>query len=110
MINQQQDDTERYTGGSSKIPPVILPLLRFFKYLVLGPVVAWRRFVGPRNFVFRAQSYQYIHSLYNLSFFTERTIEIPIAGEMLRRFKGKQILEVGNVMAHYMTVEHEVVD
>jgi hypothetical protein len=40
----------------------------------------------------------------------ERTVEIPIVMDMVRKYQGKNILEVGNVLAHHATFEHDILD
>lgn len=48
--------------------------------------------------------------MYNASWSNERAIEIPLAQERIRQAAGKRILEIGNVLAYYGQVPHEVVD
>jgi hypothetical protein len=40
----------------------------------------------------------------------ERAVEIPIVMEMMRKYQGKNILEVGNVLSHHVTFEHDILD
>jgi SAM-dependent methyltransferase len=40
----------------------------------------------------------------------ERVIEIPIINGFVEEHRGKRILEVGNVLSHYLPVEHDVLD
>ncbi|MDQ6863562.1 MAG: hypothetical protein M3044_07035 [Thermoproteota archaeon] len=40
----------------------------------------------------------------------ERAVEIPIVMEMVRKYKGKNILEVGNVLSHHVKFEHDILD
>jgi hypothetical protein len=40
----------------------------------------------------------------------ERAVEIPIVIEMVRKYQGKNILEVGNVLSHHMKFEHDILD
>jgi len=37
-------------------------------------------------------------------------VEIPIIQEWLTQYRGRRILEVGNVLSHYFEVDHDVVD
>ncbi|UGS38735.1 class I SAM-dependent methyltransferase [Capillimicrobium parvum] len=50
----------------------------------------------------------YHYARYNLTWLNERAVELPLALEVMRR--GGRILEVGNVLAHYGELGHEVVD
>jgi len=40
----------------------------------------------------------------------ERVIELPIIWNLLKKYKNKQILEVGNVLSQYGPVKHEILD
>ena len=62
-----------------------------------------------RFFILDGKKYHYFINIYN-SVIGERVVEIPIAREFLLRNKGKNILEVGNVLSHYFSVNHEIVD
>lgn len=61
-------------------------------------------------FFYHGQKYKYFFHLYNATFRSERCVEIPIAKEMLDRFHGKRVLEVGNVLSHYFQVNHDILD
>ena len=65
----------------------------------------WRR---GKTFALDGRSYPYAFHLQNVTFRNERTVEIPIALEMLP-WQG-EILEVGNVLRQYVTHRHDVVD
>jgi len=64
----------------------------------------------PADFVFRNKTYHYFYHGYNHSWLSERTIEIPIIWEKVNSSKGKQILELGNVLSHYFPIHHDVLD
>ncbi|TAK16890.1 MAG: hypothetical protein EPO37_07710, partial [Nitrosarchaeum sp.] len=40
----------------------------------------------------------------------ERSVEIPLAIDMLKKNNGKNILEIGNVTSNYCNIPHIVVD
>lgn len=70
---------------------------------------AWvfRSFIAPRTFALSGKEYRYwIHPL-NLD--NERTVEVPLARELLERKKG-DVLEVGNVLANHCPFPHDIVD
>lgn len=58
----------------------------------------------------RGERYPLLHRLHGLTWTTERAVEVPVAQRALERHRGKRILEVGNVLSHYMPVAHEIVD
>jgi hypothetical protein len=64
---------------------------------------------GPR-FEFQGDWFGYLYHHYNLSWLTERAVEVPIAQELVRRHAGGRVLEVGNVLSHYGPTDHLVVD
>jgi len=66
----------------------------------------------PRGgaFTYDGERYALLRRLYGLTWTTERAVEVPVAQRLLERHRAERILEVGNVLSHYMPVEHEVVD
>jgi SAM-dependent methyltransferase len=72
----------------------------------------WRLYfsVFPRRFAFRSAQHVYFLHNYNLTWCNERAVEIPIVWSELRRLRGRRVLEVGNVLAHYFAIDHEVLD
>lgn len=90
--------------------------LRFYLG-VLGPYISdlltccyYRLFRIPRTFRFRGKTYRYFYHIYNSTWKNERCIEIPIIWETLKKYRGKNILEVGNCLSHYFQVKHDIVD
>ena len=63
-----------------------------------------------QSFVFNGKAYRYFCHRFNHAFMNERTVEIPIASRLLNEFQGRRILEVGNVLRHYLDSAHLVVD
>jgi len=68
------------------------------------------RFVRTTTFQFDGKTYEYLYHRYNKTWTNERGVEIPIFRELLRQFQGKRILELGNVLAHYCPVHHDIID
>lgn len=65
--------------------------------------------ISPR-FEVDGRRLRYFYHRYNMTWANERAIEIPIALSYLHRFRGRRVLEVGNVLANYFPVTHEVLD
>ncbi len=63
-----------------------------------------------REFTLGGRRYPYCYADFNHAWGTERTVEVPIALELLRHSPPHQTLEVGNVLSHYAPTEHPVVD
>lgn len=78
------------------------PLRVIFTPLIL-------RMLPPRTLEFRGESLDYFYHAYNITWATERCVEVPLAQYFLRRCKGR-VLEVGNVLSHYFGPLHDVVD
>lgn len=67
-------------------------------------------FRSNRKFEFNGRTYRYLIHPYNYSWETERRVEIPIFLNLIKKFKRKEILEVGNVLSHYVNFKHDIVD
>lgn len=67
---------------------------------------------GERHFLFEGQQYPYFYHVYNTTWTNERSIEIPIVLQELRRpgLAAAGFVEIGNVLKHYFTNEHLVID
>jgi SAM-dependent methyltransferase len=62
------------------------------------------------SFTFADERYELLRRVYGLTWMTERAVEVPVARRVVERHREERILEVGNVLSHYMPAEHEVVD
>ncbi len=74
----------------------------------------WTRYpalVGrERTFLFHGRTIPYFWHRYNGTWANERSVEIPIVRQMIARFEHETMLEVGNVLSHYFSDRHDVVD
>lgn len=52
----------------------------------------------------------YLRHPYNYTWLNERAVEVPLAAAVLAEHPGARVLEVGNVLSHYLPVDHPVVD
>jgi hypothetical protein len=73
---------------------------------------AWRQYfrLFPRTFSFGGRRHAYFLHRYNLTWSNERAVEIPIVWAEVSGRQGSRLLEVGNVLSHYLTTRHEVLD
>jgi len=62
------------------------------------------------TFQFQQEEYEYFWHRYSSTWRNERAVEVPIIQAMVEKYRGKRILEVGNVLSHYFHVPYEVVD
>ncbi len=66
--------------------------------------------MGQKTFRYRGKAYRYFCHWYNTTFLNERAVEIAVALAMLKKARGKRILEIGNVLSHYTDVTWQVLD
>lgn len=67
-------------------------------------------FKGGRVLTFQGVEYPYVYHRYNLTAQNERAIELPIVWNAVSRVAPDRILEIGNVLAHYFPIQHQVLD
>lgn len=75
---------------------------------VMAPYILRR--IEEEEFKFGDTVLRYVYHKYNCTWINERCVEIPIARHLLGRYEPGEVLEVGNVLAHYFSVSHAVVD
>jgi len=63
-----------------------------------------------KNFSFNNKQYSYFWRSYNKTFQNERAIELPIILDYISKSKGQKILEIGNVVSHYLKQNYDIVD
>ena len=66
--------------------------------------------LAPSEFEFEGKSLPLFYHRYNMTWATERAVELPVAREFLERFAGKRVLEVGNVTPRYLDTGHTILD
>lgn len=69
-----------------------------------------RIFRSSKTFRFKGREHHYFYHTYNLAWRNERAVEIPLAMGYILAHKGQSVLEVGNVLSHYMEVHHDIMD
>jgi SAM-dependent methyltransferase len=67
-------------------------------------------FCSSRTFIFQGKPYSYFYHWYNVTWTNERAIEIPIIWDVVTEHSEMRILEVGNVLSHYFSVDHVILD
>lgn len=77
---------------------------RDLKYFIHKIFKSWR------VFRFQGRNYQYFCHRYNFTWMNERAVEVPVIWEMVKKYHGKKILEVGNVLSHYFSFSHDILD
>jgi SAM-dependent methyltransferase len=62
------------------------------------------------SFELAGQRYRYLYARHKLTWLTERAVEIPVIQALVDRHPPDRVLEVGNVLSHYRSQRHLVVD
>lgn len=70
----------------------------------------YQKFKSSKCFIFQGKTYEYFYHKHNNTWANERAVEIPIIWEILKENEGKSILEVGNMLSSYFSVNHDIVD
>lgn len=69
------------------------------------------RYIKPnKEFNFRGRKYHYFYHSFNQTWSTERAVEIPIIWDLVRKENPQRVLELGNVLHHYLPAKHDVLD
>lgn len=69
-----------------------------------------RWFQPKRFFTFQGRRFEYFLHSYNATWRNERSLEIPLARDMLEKYDPADVLEVGNVLSHYFRARHTILD
>jgi hypothetical protein len=76
----------------------------------------WYKFVKKGEFMFNGKDLEYFYHWYGHTYRSERIVEIPIVRDFLEKYEwkvGKKILEIGDVLSHYLDINlenHDIVD
>lgn len=75
------------------------------RHFVMGKLRSWLTY-----FVFQGHYYRYLCHHYNATWRNERAVEVPIIWREVKAHTGKRVLELGNVLSHYFSISHDVLD
>ena len=67
-------------------------------------------FKTTRTFKFNGRKYNYFYHRNWITWDNERSVEIPIILEIVKKYKGKNILKVGNVLMNFFVFDRDIVD
>ena len=70
----------------------------------------YKIFRRGKTFTFRDKKHHYVYHIYNNTWTNERAVEISLALDLIKKYKGKKILEIGNVISNYFNIPHDIVD
>lgn len=80
------------------------------KYYHYNQTWVYRKYRSYLNFKLNNKTYRYFYHNYNFTWRSERAVEIPIIMDILKNNMGKEILEIGNVLSHYVSHKHDILD
>jgi hypothetical protein len=82
---------------------VAKPLRNIFAPLIIPTL-------PQRSFRFQGESLDLFYHRYNMTWASERCVEVPIARWYVAKASPGMTLEVGNVLSHYGPVQHQIID
>jgi hypothetical protein len=91
-----------------QISPGICYAFNFSGLLSLLYFIYCRKVWKHEAILIQGKSYRYFDSA--KTWYNERAVEIPIVMEMVRNYRGKNILEIGNVLSHHVRFDHDILD
>ncbi len=104
---QALSERVREARGTRGLVPVVADLARYGAGLVAG--LPWTARGRRGRFTLDGEAYPYLFHRYKATWLTERAVEVPFVQRIVDREPGR-VLEVGNVLSHYRSQEHLVVD
>jgi hypothetical protein len=75
---------------------------------VFAPILV--RGLRARKFKFKGEELNCFYHRYNMTWATERCVEVPIGRFYCAQRNHDELLEVGNVLSHYGPIQHDVLD
>jgi len=86
--------------------------IRTARYIINLKMPISLRYIINLNpvFKFNGLEYRYFYGVYNFTWENERQVELSIIKRECDIAKGKRILEVGNVLSHYFSIKHDILD
>jgi len=66
--------------------------------------------IPQKTFQFEGKTLEYFYAKYNITWVTERVLEVPIGLHFIKTAGEANTLEVGNVLGHYFPPSHVVLD
>lgn len=76
--------------------------------VMFAPMIIPR--LPAKEFEFKGKKLPCFYHAYNMTWATERCVEVPVARSYLDACPGENRLEVGNVLSHYSVCQHEILD
>lgn len=81
--------------------------MMFVRHFLAARII---RSLPSRTLPFKGETLTYFYHRYNITWVTERVVEVPIALSYMAKVPSGNVLEVGNVLSHYFPPQHQVLD
>ncbi len=98
----------RATKRRLKVSPGISFVMSLRGFACLLGFIFYRKIKGQQSFLVQGRAYRYFDS--KLTWYNERSVEIPFILEEVKTTEHKNILEIGNVLSHHIYVNHDIID
>jgi len=90
------------------IPPGVRYAFHFNGFHNLLYFIYWRKIRRHNAILVQGKTYRYFDTV--KTWHGERAVEIPIMMGIVGKYRGKKILEIGNVLSHHVKLEHDILD
>jgi hypothetical protein len=107
-VNRLKRSLKRRLNNWLPKSPGIRYAFRFKGFQSLLHFIYCRKIRRHNTFCALGKTYHYFDTY--KTWHSERVVEIPIVMEMVKEYQGMNILEIGNVLAHHVQFEHDVLD
>lgn len=90
--------------------------MNLFKFIPNKRLLLSKLLLFNKKFIYNKKELPYFLHPYNASFANERAVEVSIIKNIIEEYQqenkneNNKILEIGNVLSHYLNTEHTVVD
>jgi hypothetical protein len=76
--------------------------------MIFAPVIIPT--LPSKTFRFEGEDLPYLLHRYNMTWASERCVEVPIARSAAQKHSPERTLEIGNVLSHYGAARHDILD
>jgi hypothetical protein len=83
---------------------------RIKQLIMLFPYLYRKFFIPTESFKLGGKEYLYYSHPYNNTWKNERCVEVPVVWDLVQQYHPNEVLEIGNVLSHYFSVKHDIVD
>jgi len=108
QIKRLKNSLRRRLNNRLPKSPGIRYAFRFKGFQSLLHFIYCRKIRRHNTFFVLGKTYRYFDTY--KTWHSERAVEIAVVMEIVKRYQGMNILEIGNVLAHHIQFDHDVLD